>query len=114
MKYTLQQHKSIRVFTYTHMERSFCLMINIMIDIRHISRCVIQIFKSVRFKLHVPSLDYIFCSVHVKNLSPTAPQEDAWARCRSERLPLNIHATVMTTYKVTPFRVAQNAALTLL
>ena len=78
-------------YIYT-LERSFCLMINIMIDIRHISRCVIQIFKSVRFILHVPSLDYIFWSVHVKNLSPTAPQEDAWPRCRPERLPLNIHA----------------------
>ena len=90
-------------------------MINIMIDIRHISHCVIQIFKSVRFILHVPSLDYIFSSVHVKNLSPTPPQEDAWPICRSEHLPLlNMHATVMTTYKVSPFRVAQNAALTLL
>ena len=89
-------------------------MINIMINIRHISRCVIQIFKSVRFILHALSSDYIFSSVHVKNLPPTAPREDAWARCRLERLPLNIHATVMTTYKVTPFRVAQNAALTLL
>ena len=100
-------------YIYT-LERSFCLMINIMIDIRHISRCVIQIFKSVRFILHVPSLDYIFSSVHVKNLSPTAHQEDVCPRCRSERLPLNIHASVMTTYKVSPFRVAQNAALTLL
>ena len=98
-------------YIYT-LERSFCLMINIMIDIRHISRCVIQIFKSVRFILHVPSLDYILSSVHVKNLSPTAPQEDAWPRCRSERFPLNIHATVMTTYKVSPFRVAQNTAPT--
>ena len=85
-----------------------------MIDIRHISRCVIHIFKSVRFILHAPSLDYISSSVHVKDLPPTAPQEDAWARCRLERLPLNIHATVMTTYKVTPLRAAQNAALTLL
>ena len=61
-------------YIYT-LERSFCLMINIMLDIRHISRCVIQIFKSVRFILHVPSLDYIFSSVHVKNLSPTAPKK---------------------------------------
>ena len=89
-------------------------MINIMIDIRHISRCAMQIFKSVRFILHAPSSDYIFSSVHVKNLPPTAPQEDAWPRCRSERLPLSIHVTAMTTYKVSPFRVAQNAALTLL
>ena len=74
------------------LERSFCLMINIMIDIRYISRCVIQIFKSVRFILHEPSSDYSFSSVHVKNIWPTAPQEDAWPRCRSERLPLNIHA----------------------
>ena len=62
--------------------------------------------------LHAPSLDYIFSSVHVKNISPTAPQEDAWPRCRSERLPLNIHKTVMTTHVMSPFRVAQNAALT--
>ena len=89
MEYTLNQHKSIRVFTYTH---SFCLLINIMIDIRYISRCVIQISKSVRFILHVLSSDYNFSSVHVKNLSPTALQEDARARCRCERLPLNIHA----------------------
>ena len=61
-----------------------------------------QISKSVRFILHVLSSDYSFSSVHVKNLPPTAPQEDAWARWRLERLPLNIHASVMTTYKVTP------------
>ena len=77
-------------------------MVNIMIDIRYISRCVIQISKSVRFILHVLSSDYSFSSVHVKNLPPTAPSEDARARCRLERLPLNIHASVMTIYKVTP------------
>ena len=71
-----------------------------------------QICKSVRFILNVTSLDYIFSSVHVKNLPPTAAQEDAWPRCRSEHLPLNIHKTVMTTRAVSPFRVAQNAALT--
>ena len=54
-------------YIYT-LERSFCLMINIMIDIRYISRCVIQISKSVRFILHVLSSDYSFSSVHVKNL----------------------------------------------
>ena len=96
-------------YIYT-LERSFCLMINIMIDIRHISRCVFR--YSIRFILHAPSLDYIFSSVHVKNLPPTAPQEDAWPRSRLERLPLNIHKTVMTTHVVSPFRVAQNAALT--
>ena len=63
------------------LERSFCLMINIMIDIRYISRCVIHISKSVRFILHVLSSDYSFSSVHVKNLSPNAPKEDAWAKC---------------------------------
>ena len=68
-------------YIYT-LERSFCLMINIMINIRYISRCVIQIFKSVRFILHALSLEYISSSVHVKNLPPIAPQEDAWARCR--------------------------------
>ena len=57
------------------LERSFCLMINIMIDIRYISRCVIQISKSVQFILHVLSSDYSFSSVHVKNLSPTAPKK---------------------------------------
>ena len=88
-------------YIYT-LERSFCLIVSIIINIRYISRCVIQIFKSVWFILHALSSDYIFSSVHVKNLPPTAPQEDAWARCRLERLPLNIHATVMTTYKVTP------------
>ena len=87
-------------------------MINIMIDIRHVSRCVIQIFKSIRFILHALSLDYISSSVHVKNLPPTVPQEDAWPRGRSERLPLNIHKTVMTMRAVSPLRVAQNAALT--
>ena len=61
---------------------------------------------------HAPSLDYIFSSVHVKNLPPTEPQEDAWPRCRSERLPLNIHKTVMTTRAESSFRMAQNAALT--
>ena len=91
---------------------SFCLMFNIMIDIRHVSRCVIQIFKPVRFILHALSLDYISSSVHVKNLPPTAPQEDACPRGRSERLPLNIHRTVMTTRAVPPLRVAQKAALT--
>ena len=83
-----------------------------MIDSRHVFRCALQIFKSVRFILHALSLDYISSSVHVKNLPPTAPQEDAWPRCRSERLPLNIHKTVMTTRAVSPFRVAQKAALT--
>ena len=66
-------------------------MFNIMIDIQHVSRCVIQIFKSVRFILHALLLDYISSSVHVKNLPPTAPKEDAWPRGRHERLPLNIH-----------------------
>ena len=61
-------------YIYT-LERSFCLMINIMIDIRYISRCVIQVSKSVRFILHVLSSDYSFSSVHVKNLSPTAPKK---------------------------------------
>ena len=46
-------------------------MINIMIDIRYISRCVIHIFKSVRFILHEPSSDYSFSSLHVKNLTCT-------------------------------------------
>ena len=85
-------------------------MINIMIDIRHI--LYIQIFKSVRFILHALSLDYISSSVHFKNLPPTAPQEDAWPRGCSERLPLNIHNTVMATRAVSPMRVVQNAAMT--
>ena len=50
-------------------------MINIMINIRYISRCVIQVSKSVRFILHVLSSDYSFSSVHVKNLSPTPPKK---------------------------------------
>ena len=45
-------------------------MINIMINIRYISRCVIQISKSVRFILHALSSDYRFSSVHVNNLPP--------------------------------------------
>ena len=61
-------------YIYT-LKRSFCLMINIMIDIRYIFRCVIQISKSVRFILHVLSSDYSFSSVHVKNLPPTAPKK---------------------------------------
>ena len=60
----------------------------------------------------MPSLDYIFSSVHVKNLSPTAPQKDARPRGRLKRLPFNIHKTVMTTHVVSPFKVAQNASLT--
>ena len=118
MKYTSQQHKSIRFSTYIHskgpsyrvqrdfaptpvyldlgeytessydkhtitteirpdyyiytLERSLCLIINIIINIRYISRCVIQISKSVRFILHALSSDYRFSSVHVKNLPPTA------------------------------------------
>ena len=78
-------------YIYT-LERSFCLIINIMINIRYISRCAMQISKSVRFILHALSSDYRFSSVHVKNLTPTALQEDARARCRCERLPLNMHA----------------------
>ena len=74
------------------LERSFCLMFNIMIDIRYISRCVIQIFKSVRFILHVFSSDYSSSSVRVKNLWPTALSEDARARRRRESLPFNMHA----------------------
>ena len=70
--YIASKFQHLDNYIYT-LERSFCLMINIMIDIRHISRCVIQIFKSVRFILHVSSLDYSLRSVHVKNLSPTAP-----------------------------------------
>ena len=77
-------------YIYT-LERSFCLIFNIMIDIQQVSRCVIQIFKSIRFILHALLLDYISSSVHVKNLPPTAPQEDAWPRGRFKRLPLNIH-----------------------
>ena len=100
-KHTITTEIRSGYYIYT-LERSFCLMINIMIDIRYISRCVIHISKSVRFILHVLSSDYSFSSVHVKNLPPTAPSEDARARCRLERIPLNIHASVMTTYKVTP------------
>ena len=58
-------------YIYT-LERSFCLTINIMINIRYISRCVIQISKSLRFILHALSSDYIFSSAHVKNSLPTA------------------------------------------
>ena len=127
MKYTLQQHKFVQVFTYIHTkgpsasylalqaisdilhvvwlyfvltsvydnlgvpynihvrttqihpgfyiythESSFCLIVSIIISIQYVSRCVIQIFKSVRFILHALLLDYISSSVHVKNLPPTA------------------------------------------
>ena len=60
MKYTLQQHKSIRVFTYTHSKRSFCLMINIMIDIRYISRYVIQIYPSPQTIALAPYMSRIY------------------------------------------------------
>ena len=99
-------------YIYT-LERSFCLMINIMIDIRHISRCVIQI-SSQSGLYYMRLRQTISLAPYMSRIYHQLPQEDAWARCRLERLPLNIHATVMTTYKVTPFRVAQNAALTLL
>ena len=65
------------VFYIYTLERSFCLIINIMINIRYISRCVIQISKSVRFILHALSSDYRFSSVCVKNSPPTALREDA-------------------------------------
>ena len=58
-------------YIYT-LERSFCLIINIMINIRYISRCVIHISKSVRFIIHALSSDYRFSSLHVKNSLPTA------------------------------------------
>ena len=90
-KHTITTEIRSGYYIYT-LERSFCLIINIMIDIRYISRCVMQIFKSVRFILHALSSDYRFSSVHVKNLTPTAFQEDARARCRCERLLLNMHA----------------------
>ena len=50
-------------------------IINFMINIRYISRCVMQIFKSVRFIIHALSSDYRFSSVHVKNLTPTASEK---------------------------------------
>ena len=90
-KHTITTEIRSGYYIYT-LERPFCLIINIMINIRYISRCVMQISKSVRFILHALSSDYRFSSVHVKNLTPTALQEDARARCRCERLPLNMHA----------------------
>ena len=63
------------VFYIYTLERSFCLIINIMINIRYISRCVMQIFKSVRFILHAVPSDYRFSSVQVKNLTPTASEK---------------------------------------
>ena len=59
-------------------------------------------------------LDYISSSVHVKSPLPTAPQEDAWPGGRIERLPPNIHMTVMTTHIASSFRVTQKAARTTL
>ena len=85
-------------YIYT-LERSFCLMINIMIDFRHISRCAIQIFKSVRFKLHVPSLDYIFSSVHVKNLSPTPPKKTCHDNVQSVTLQSSPECRTDTTIR---------------
>ena len=78
-------------YIYT-LERSFCLINKIMINIWYISRCVIQISKTVRFMLHALSLDNRFSSYQVKHSPPTALLKDARARRRCERLPLNIHA----------------------
>ena len=70
-KHTITTEIRSGYYIYT-LERSFCLIINIMINFRYISRCVIHISKSVLFILHAFSSDYWFSSVHVKNSPPTA------------------------------------------
>ena len=70
---------------------SICLIINIMINIRYIPRCVIQISNSVGFTMHAVSLDFRYSSFSFKRALRSVPQTDARARWHCERLPLNIH-----------------------
>ena len=66
-------------------------LVSIIINIRYISRCVIQISSQSGLMLHALLLGYIYTSEHIKNLQPTALWTDARARCRHWRSPLNIH-----------------------
>ena len=95
-KHTITTEIRSGYYIYT-LERSFCLIINIMIDIRYISRCVIQISKSVLFILHALSSDPpqtvdlapYMSRIHHQLRSKKTRGPDVTVRC--ERLPLNIH-----------------------
>ena len=89
-KHTITTEIRSDYYIYT-LERSICLIINIMINIQYISRCVIQISNSVRFTRHAVSLDYRYSSVSFKRPLQSVLLTDTRARWHCERLPLIIH-----------------------
>ena len=87
------------------LERSFCLIINIMIDIRYISRCVIQISKSV-FPQTIDLAPYM-SRIHHQLRSKKTRGPDVAASV-SRLIFMRCH----DKHKVTLLKVTQNAALT--
>ena len=99
-------------YIYT-LERSFCLMINIMIDIRYISRCAIQISSQsglyyMRLRHTISLAPYMSRIYHQLPPKKTRGPDVASSVSRLIFMRLSWQRTM------TPFRVAQHAALTLL
>ena len=89
-KHTITTEIRPDYYIYT-LERSICLIINIMINIRYIPRCVIQISNSAWVTIHAVSLDFRYHCVSFKRPLRSVLLTDARARWHCERLPLIIH-----------------------